>query len=88
MYGLTECKRVCYLEPELVDIKQSLSEKQYPEQKYFCYLLKENLSHRGNREFYISAALMSCLGYWHKEELSREMLRARQSAWGKNLMFK
>ncbi len=38
MYGLTECKRVCYLEPELVDIKPDSVGKAIPGTEIFLLI--------------------------------------------------
>lgn len=76
MYGLTECKRVCYLEPELVDSKPTSVGKAIPGTEVFL------LSPEGNPVPANQPGILHIrgphvmLGYWNKEELSKEMLRA------------
>jgi long-chain acyl-CoA synthetase len=75
MYGLTECKRVCFLEPELIDRKPFSVGKPIPGTEVF--LLDQN----GNQVpvgepgiLYIRGPhVMS--GYWNKPELTDEMLK-------------
>lgn len=74
MYGLTECKRVCYLEPELVDLKPSSVGKAIPGTEVFI------LSHQGDPVppgekgiLYVRGPHVM-LGYWNNEEQSRKML--------------
>lgn len=75
MYGLTECKRVCYLEPELVDLKPNSVGKAIPGTEVFL------LSPEGNPVPVGEAGILHIrgphvmLGYWNKEDLSREMLK-------------
>ena len=75
MYGLTECKRVCYLEPELIDLKPDSVGKAIPGTEVFLLTPdgrpvpaeEPGILHiRGPH-------LMS--GYWNNEELSRVMLK-------------
>ena len=75
MYGLTECKRVCYLEPELIDIKPSSVGKAIPGTEIFL------LSPEGDPVpvsepgiLYIRGPHVM-VGYWNNEELSKEMLK-------------
>lgn len=75
MYGLTECKRVCYLEPELVDAKPNSVGKAIPGTEVFL------LSHEGNPVpngepgiLYIRGPHVMA-GYWNKEDLSSVMLK-------------
>jgi long-chain acyl-CoA synthetase len=75
MYGLTECKRVCYLEPELVDLKPTSVGKAIPGTEVF--LLDSDGKPVPNGEsgiLYIRGPHVM-LGYWNKENLSREMLK-------------
>jgi len=75
MYGLTECKRVCYLEPELIDVKTASVGKAIPGTEVFL------LSPEGKHVPYGEKGILHIrgphvmLGYWNKEELSNEMLR-------------
>jgi long-chain acyl-CoA synthetase len=75
MYGLTECKRVCYLEPELVDIKTESVGKAIPGTEVFLLSQDGNPVPPGERGILHIRGPHVMLGYWHKEELSKEMLR-------------
>lgn len=75
MYGLTECKRVCYLEPELIDKKPASVGKAIPGTEVFL-LSEEGLPvgpHQRGLLHVRGPHVM--LGYWNKEELSKEMLK-------------
>jgi amino acid adenylation domain-containing protein len=76
MYGLTECKRVSYLEPELVDEKPTSVGRAIPGTEVF--ILDENgqsVSTGDIGMLYVRGAhLMS--GYWNQKELSDEVLVA------------
>ena len=75
MYGLTECKRVCYLEPELIDIKPTSVGKAIPGTEVFL------LSPEGNPVPPNEPGILHIrgphvmLGYWKKDDLSKKMLR-------------
>ncbi len=75
MYGLTECKRVCYLEPELIDIKPTSVGKAIPGTEVFL------LSPNGNKVPPNQAGILHIrgphvmAGYWNKKELTEEMLQ-------------
>lgn len=75
MYGLTECKRVCYLEPELVDLKPASVGKAIPGTEVFL-LSPEGKPVAANEKgiLHIRGPHVM-LGYWHKEALSEEMLK-------------
>jgi long-chain acyl-CoA synthetase len=75
MYGLTECKRVCYLEPELVDIKTGSVGKAIPGTEVFLLSPEGNPVAPGEKGILHIRGPHVMLGYWHKEELSKEMLR-------------
>jgi long-chain acyl-CoA synthetase len=75
MYGLTECKRVCYLEPELVDAKPDSVGKAIPGTEVFLLSPEGKPVQPGERGILHIRGPHVMLGYWHKEELSREMLR-------------
>lgn len=75
MYGLTECKRVCYLEPEMVDIKTSSVGKAIPGTEVFLLSPEGNPVPAGEKGILHIRGPHVMLGYWHKEELSKEMLR-------------
>jgi acyl-CoA synthetase (AMP-forming)/AMP-acid ligase II len=75
MYGLTECKRVCYLEPEMIDLKPNSVGKAIPGTEVFL-LSPDGDSVPANEPgiLHIRGPHVM-LGYWHKDELSREMLK-------------
>jgi acyl-CoA synthetase (AMP-forming)/AMP-acid ligase II len=75
MYGLTECKRVCYLEPELIDIKTESVGKAIPGTEVYLLSLEGKPVQPGERGILHIRGPHVMLGYWHKEELSSEMLR-------------
>jgi len=75
MYGLTECKRVCYLEPELVDLKPTSVGKAIPGTEVFLLSAEGNPVPSGEPGILHIRGPHVMLGYWNKEELSREMLR-------------
>jgi acyl-coenzyme A synthetase/AMP-(fatty) acid ligase len=75
MYGLTECKRVCYLEPELIDIKTESVGKAIPGTEVFLLSPEGNPVPPGEPGILYIRGPHVMLGYWHKEELSKEMLR-------------
>ncbi len=75
MYGLSECKRVCYLEPELVDFKPDSVGKAIPGTEVFL-LTPEGMPVSTGEPGILHIRgphLMS--GYWNNEALSREMLK-------------
>jgi len=76
MYGLTECKRVCYLEPELVDLKPNSVGKAIPGTEVFLLSPEGNQVPAGERGILHVRGPHVMLGYWNKPELSKEMLRA------------
>lgn len=76
MYGLTECKRVCYLEPELVDLKSESVGKAIPGTEVFLLSPEGKPVPPGERGILHIRGPHVMLGYWHKEDLSREMLRS------------
>jgi acyl-CoA synthetase (AMP-forming)/AMP-acid ligase II len=75
MYGLTECKRVCYLEPELVDLKKDSVGKAIPGTEVFLLSPDGNPVKPGEQGILHIRGPHVMLGYWHKDELSREMLK-------------
>lgn len=74
MYGLTECKRVCYLEPELIDQKPGSVGRAIPGTEAF--LLREDGTPAAPGETGIlhvrGPHVMA--GYWRRPDLSAEML--------------
>ena len=75
MYGLTECKRVCYLEPELVDLKPNSVGKAIPGTEIFLLSPEGKPVPPGEAGILHIRGPHVMLGYWKKEELSREMLK-------------
>lgn len=75
MYGLTECKRVCYLEPELTDLKPTSVGKAIPGTEVFL------LSEDGNPVLPGESGILHIrgphvmAGYWNNQALSDEMLK-------------
>jgi long-chain acyl-CoA synthetase len=75
MYGLTECKRVSYLEPELIDEKPTSVGKAIPGTE--LYLLSpegEPVPHGNSGILYVRGPHIM-LGYWKQPELSEKMLK-------------
>jgi len=75
MYGLTECKRVSYLEPELVDRKPGSVGKPIPGTE--VYLLSEAGAPVRPGEIgtlYVRGPHVMA-GYWNRPDLSAEMLK-------------
>jgi long-chain acyl-CoA synthetase len=75
MYGLTECKRVCYLEPELIDAKPESVGKAIPGTE--IYLLSEDGKPVPPGEtgiLYVRGPHVM-MGYWNKPELTADMLK-------------
>lgn len=75
MYGLTECKRVCYLEPELIDKIPTSVGKAIPGTEVF--LLSDNGKPvpPGESGILHVRGPHVMAGYWNNEELSKEMLK-------------
>ena len=76
MYGLTECKRVCYLEPELVDLKPNSVGKAIPGTEVFLLSPEGNSVPPGEPGILHIRGPHVMAGYWNKEDLSKEMLKA------------
>lgn len=74
MYGLTECKRVCYLEPELIDLKPLSVGKAIPGTEIFLLSSDGNPVAIGEPGILYIRGPHVMAGYWHKEELSNDML--------------
>jgi acyl-CoA synthetase (AMP-forming)/AMP-acid ligase II len=75
MYGLTECKRVCYLEPELIDVKTASVGKAIPGTEVFLLSPEGHpvLPHERGILHIRGPHVMA--GYWNKEDQSKEMLK-------------
>ncbi len=70
MYGLTECKRVCYLEPELLDIIPGSVGKAIPGTEVFLLSPEGNPVAAGEPGILYIRGPHVMLGYWNNEELS------------------
>ncbi|MBN2038784.1 MAG: acyl--CoA ligase [Spirochaetes bacterium] len=75
MYGLTECKRVCYLEPELNDIKPSSVGKAIPGTEVFLLSPEGEPVPYGENGILHVRGTHVMLGYWKDHELSSKMLK-------------
>ena len=75
MYGLTECKRVSYLEPELVDIKVGSVGKAIPGTEVFLLSPEGNPVAPGESGILHVRGPHVMAGYWNNEELSNQMLK-------------
>jgi long-chain acyl-CoA synthetase len=75
MYGLTECKRVCYLEPELVDVKPNSVGKAIPGTEVFLLSADGEPVQAGEAGLLYIRGPHVMAGYWNKEDLSKEMLK-------------
>jgi acyl-CoA synthetase (AMP-forming)/AMP-acid ligase II len=86
MYGLTECKRVSYLPPDMIDAKPSSVGRGMPNEQ--VYLVDEN----GRRidkphtagELVVRGGNVS-RGYWGKPEQTAEILKEGKYPWEKVL---
>jgi amino acid adenylation domain-containing protein len=75
MYGLTECKRVCYLEPELADAKPGSVGRAIPGTE--IYLLSPDgkpVPPGENGILYVRGPHVM-VGYWNRPDLSEHMLK-------------
>lgn len=75
MYGLTECKRVCYLEPELIDQKPNSVGKAIPGTEVFILSPEGDPVPAGEPGILYIRGPHIMLGYLNKKELSAEMLK-------------
>ncbi|MBN1820785.1 MAG: AMP-binding protein [Prolixibacteraceae bacterium] len=75
MYGLTECKRVCYLEPELIDKKPSSVGKAIPGTEVFLLSPEGEKVANGQPGILHVRGPHVMPGYWNAEDLSNEMLK-------------
>lgn len=74
MYGLTECKRVCYLEPEQLCEKPTSVGKAIPGTEVFILDEAGNKVATGETGILHVRGSHIMLGYWNKPELSSEVL--------------
>jgi acyl-CoA synthetase (AMP-forming)/AMP-acid ligase II len=75
MYGLTECKRVCYLEPELIDSKTSSVGKAIPGTEVFLLSPDGEPVPAGQPGTLYVRGPHVMAGYWNNEKLSNTMLK-------------
>jgi len=75
MYGLTECKRVCYLEPELIDLKPNSVGKAIPGTEVFLLSPDGQPVAAEERGILHIRGPHLMAGYWNNEVLSQEMLK-------------
>lgn len=75
MYGLTECKRVCYLEPELVDKKPTSVGKAIPGTEVFLLSPQGDPVATGEPGILHIRGPHVMLGYLNKKELTANMLK-------------
>lgn len=75
MYGLTECKRVSYLEPELLDVKTNSVGKAIPGTEVFLLSPEGSPVATGEPGILHVRGPHVMAGYWNNEELSKQMLK-------------
>jgi long-chain acyl-CoA synthetase len=75
MYGLTECKRVCYLEPELIDEKPTSVGKAIPGTEVFLLSAEGDPVPAGEPGILHIRGPHVMLGYLNKKELTDQMLK-------------
>jgi amino acid adenylation domain-containing protein len=75
MYGLTECKRVCYLEPELLDQKPESVGKAIPGTELFLRSEDGQPVRPGEPGILHVRGPHVMLGYWNKPEETAAMLK-------------
>lgn len=75
MYGLTECKRVCYLEPEEVLSKPSSVGKAIPGTETYVLDESGNLAPRGTTGTLYVRGPHVMMGYWNLPTETEHMLR-------------
>ena len=85
MYGLTECKRVCYLEPELVEIKQNSVGKAIPGTEVYLLSPEGNPVPPGEPGILHIRGPHVMQGYWKRDDLTAEMLKPGKLPWEKVL---
>lgn len=81
MYGLTECKRVCYLEPELLDQKPDSVGKAIPGTEVFLLSPEGHPVSPGEKGILHIRGPHVMLGYWNNEDYSRKMLVQGNLPW-------
>ncbi|MBB6188332.1 AMP-binding protein [Rhodanobacter sp. MP7CTX1] len=75
MYGLTECKRVSYLEPELAESKPGSVGKAIPGTEVYLLSADGHPTPVGETGILHVRGPHVMLGYWNRPDLSEQMLR-------------
>jgi long-chain acyl-CoA synthetase len=75
MYGLTECKRVSYLEPELVNLKPTSVGKAIPGTEVYLQSPDGDPVTAGNIGILYVRGPHVMVGYWKQPELTEKMLK-------------
>lgn len=75
MYGLTECKRVCYLEPELLEEKPGSVGRAIPGTETFLLTKEGQVAKPGEAGILYVRGPHIMLGYWKQPELSAHVLK-------------
>lgn len=75
MYGLTECKRVCYLEPELIDAKPGSVGKAIPGSEVFLRTPQGEPVKPGETGVLYVRGPHVMRGYWKRPDLTEHMLK-------------
>ena len=75
MYGLTECKRVCYLEPELVDRKPGSVGKAIPGTEAMVLDVQGRAVSPGETGVLYVRGPHVMMGYWNLPDQSANMLK-------------
>ncbi|MGI9112716.1 MAG: class I adenylate-forming enzyme family protein [Gaiellaceae bacterium] len=85
MYGLTECIRVCYLEPDLLDVKPTSVGKAIPGTEAFVLNEAGERAEPGEIGVLHVRGPHLMLGYWRAPEATAHMLRAEPGSQEKTL---
>lgn len=75
MYGLTECKRVSYLEPELIDVKPGSVGKAIPGTEVYLLSTEGKSVPPGEVGILHVRGPHVMAGYWNRPDLTDEMLK-------------
>ena len=75
MYGLTECKRVCYLEPELAETRPGSVGKAIPGTEVYLLSADGQPTPPGETGILHVRGPHVMLGYWNRADLTEQMLR-------------
>ncbi|TQO38585.1 acyl-CoA synthetase (AMP-forming)/AMP-acid ligase II [Arenibacter algicola] len=81
MYGLTECKRVSYLEPELLDEKVRSVGKAIPGTETFIMTIDGKKAKPNESGILYVRGPHIMVGYWNQEERSKKMLVPGELPW-------